>query len=330
VTGAEGFSRLGNAIAAGDVNGDGMGDLVVGAPFAGREPGTPPGSARTTLGEVYVVFGDEGLSGEANIARLDQDVLISGAHASGEFGGALAVADINGDGLGDIIAGAHRSNLGDESRGATGAAYLFLGREEFPERLTVQGGDEDMRLLGRTPSAFGYPLASGDFNGDDIDDVAIGAKLESTGEGQGQGTVRVFFGGSELPGEVDLSTEGADVTLAGQMTSEFLPTALGSVDLDGDGADELLAGSILLNADDERFGSGAVYIVKVLSAAPGVVRLPASATVVFPGAGGERLGNSLFGGETVAGTQGIAIAAPGASPPDRPGAGIVYLTRVRQ
>jgi len=330
VTGAEGFSRLGNAIAAGDVNGDGMEDLVVGAPFAGREPGSPPGGARTTLGEVYVIFGDEGLSGEVNIARLDQDVLISGAHASGEFGGALAVADINGDGRDDIIAGAHRSNLGDESRGATGAAYLFLGREEFPERLTVKGGDEDMRLLGRTPSAFGYPLASGDFNGDDIDDVAIGAKLESTGEGQGQGTVRVFFGRSELPGEVDLSTDDADVTLAGQMTSEFLPTALGSVDLDGDGADELVAGSILVNADDERFGSGAVSIVKVPSVAPGVVRLPASATVVFPGAGGERLGNALCGGEIVAGTQGIAIAAPGASPPDRPGAGIVYLTRVRQ
>jgi hypothetical protein len=53
ITGAEGFSRLGHAMDVGDVNGDGTQDLVAGAPFAGRKPGTPPGGERTSLGEVH-------------------------------------------------------------------------------------------------------------------------------------------------------------------------------------------------------------------------------------------------------------------------------------
>ena len=86
VTGAEGFSRLGHAMDIGDVNGDGAPDLVVGAPFAGRAPGSPPGSARTGLGEVYIIFGAGDLSGEKNIASLQQDVLISGKQGPPSFG----------------------------------------------------------------------------------------------------------------------------------------------------------------------------------------------------------------------------------------------------
>ena len=330
LTGAEGFSRLGAVMAAGDVNDDGIGDLVAGAPFAGREPGSPPGSQRTALGEVYVVFGNEGLSGEKSVARLEQDVLISGAHPFGEFGGALAVGDVNGDGRDDITIGAHRSNLGDEARGANGAAYLFLGRDEFPERLSAQDGDEDMTILGRPPGAFGLPVTSGDFNGDTLADIAIGAQLEGAGDEQGGGTIRIFFGRSNLQAEVDLSQDEADVTLIGQMRSELLPSALASADLDQDGTDELVIGSMLVNADDQRFGSGGAYVVSVHSSPSGVIQLPDSAMLVVPPGGDERFGNAVAAGEIVSGATGIAVVAPGASPGDRRNAGIVYLTRLGQ
>jgi hypothetical protein len=61
VIAAEGFSLMGDSMGTADVNGDGVDDLVIGATFAGREPGSPHGGPRTELGEVYVIFGSKDL-----------------------------------------------------------------------------------------------------------------------------------------------------------------------------------------------------------------------------------------------------------------------------
>ena len=83
---AEGFSHLGGTFAVGDVNGDGIGDLIVGAPYAGRQPNTPPGSARTTVGEVYVVYGSASLHGQDTVALDQEDVRLSGVNQYDQFG----------------------------------------------------------------------------------------------------------------------------------------------------------------------------------------------------------------------------------------------------
>jgi hypothetical protein len=326
VTGAEGFSRLGSSIAAGDVNGDGTGDLVVGAPFAGRPPGSPPGSERTYVGEAYIILGGDDLNGEKNVAILEHDVLISGAHLNGEFGVSIAVADINSDEHDDIIVGAHRSNLGDEARSVSGGVYIFLGRDEFPRRLSIQDDEQDISILGPVASSFGNPVTAGDFNGDGTSDFAVGARLEGDDSLQGHGTVRVFFGGDDLA-DRDLSQEAASITIAGQMTSEFMPSALAAVDLNGDSADELVIGSQFFNPTIERFGAGAIYLVTIGADLSGDITVDSGSVALFGEEQGDRFGNAVAGGEIAEGVTGFAALAPGSYPSDTEDDGIVYLVR---
>ena len=164
-TGAEGFSRLGHAIAVGDVNSDGVGDLVLGAPFAGRQPGTPPGSGRTHLGEVYAIFGSQDLAGEVNTTFQEHDFTASGQEEFGEFGVDVAAADVNGDGTDDIIVGAQRADI--EGRADAGAIYVFYGGSNLTGLKEIANDEEDAKILGGAAGdGLGFPLSVADFNGD--------------------------------------------------------------------------------------------------------------------------------------------------------------------
>lgn len=295
VTGAEGFSRIGHAIASGDVNGDGRDDLVLGAPFAGRELGSPPGSPRTHVGEAYVVFGGPNLSGEVSIPSLEQDVTFSGAQEFGQFGASVASADVNGDGTDDIIVGAHRSGP-DAARAAGGAAYVFLGRRDLGGRITIEDNGQDATILGgATGNSFGFPLTTGDFNGDGIHDIASGAQLESRDMMFGGGAVHLFFGGPSLSGTIDLAETSSDVTLLATFDTELLPSALAAADLNGDGLDDLIAGSPLASAPQGRTGAGRVYILLGSPDLQGVIDLSQgqqSLTILGIGRD-DRLGGAL-------------------------------------
>jgi hypothetical protein len=325
VTGAEGFGLLGYAMAEGDVNGDGARDLVVGAPFAGRPPGSPPGSERTYVGEAYIILGEGDLRGEKNMALQEYDAVLSGAQAEGQFAAALALADVNDDDKDDIIVGSYRSNQVEEAQSSSGGVYVFFGRDDLPRRLSIQEGDEDIRILGPAPSAFGFPLASGDFNGDGTADFAAGAQLEGDEDLQGSGTVRVFFGG-DLPADMHLAGETADITIAGQMVSQFLPSSLSSIDLDADGADELLIGSLLYNPAPEKFGAGAVYVVTIGPEAAEEISLEDVRTIDGEEAG-DRFGNAVGGGPIANGVTGFAALAAGDFPTDPDDDGLVYIVR---
>jgi hypothetical protein len=325
ITGAEGFSRLGHAMAGGDVDGDGASDLVVGAPFAGRLEGSAPGGERTALGEAYIILGHEDLSGERNIARDEYDSLISGSHALGEFGSTIAVADIDDDGTDDIMIGAHRASAGDPERGSSGEAFVFYGRDDFAQRISTQDGDEDALVVGEAGTTLGYPLATGDFNGDEVADVAIGAQLEANGDVQGSGAIHVLFGGDRLDQSIDLAATDADVRVVGQETSEFLPSALTSVDINGDGNDELIAGSMLVASGDDRFGGGLVYALSLHDATDSINVGTDSAATLLGSAAGDRLGNALAAGQSPEGVPLIVALAPLADAANQPDTGVVYL-----
>lgn len=317
VTGAEGFSRVGDAVAMGDVNGDKRPDLVVGAPFAGRKPGTPPGGERTTLGEVYVIFGGEDLFGELNIAGAAPNVLLSGSEAFGQFGSGLAVADVNDDGVGDIIVSAHRSGAA-AGRPQGGAVYVFFGKKGIGGRLSVQDGAQDVTIAGPTAGAgFGFPLAAGDFNGDGVGDIAAGARTESAGGRLTAGTVRIVFGSKGLIGERDLARAPADVTLPGTGAGEVLPSSLAAADIDGDGADELAVGSMLA-APQGRAGAGVVYIMRGGKVLAGMSDLSSEAAItVLGGAADDRLGNALAVAPSVG--RALIVSAPGSGSADAGG-----------
>lgn len=329
VTGSEGFSRLSSDVDLGDINGDGRTDLLVSSPFAGRAPGTPPGSARTAEGEVYVIFGvGERLTGELNMAADDYDVLLGGNQEFGQFGAAFAVGDFNGDEFDDVVAGAYRNNAPD-GRPSAGGAYVFLGSDDVGGRISVLEGAQDMTIVGALAgSAFGLPAVAGDFNGDGFDDFAIGAQSEGIEDLSSSGGIRIFYGANDLPSEIDLSTGGADVLLPGSTEGLLLPSALAAGDANGDGRDDLVFSSTLGGSTLGRNSAGLIYLLAGSSELSSRVDIGSDVPepIIGPAAGARAGGALWFGAITNGGAAGLAVLAAGVSPnAERPNAGAVYV-----
>ena len=166
------YSYYGRSVAsAGDVDGDGYGDIIVGA----YRDGT------ANEGRAYVYLGSSaGPSGSASCSREPDN---AGAY----FGFSVASAgDVNGDGYGDVVVGAYGDEDGHADEGRT---YLYLGSS------SGLGTNADWTSESDQDSAyFGYSVASaGDVNGDDYGDVAVGAHYYDSGEAN-EGRVYLFLG----------------------------------------------------------------------------------------------------------------------------------------
>ena len=313
ITGAEGFSRLGHATAAADVNDDGRTDLILGAPFAGREPDTPPGGPRTEIGEVYVFFGDDSLTGDVSAISADQDFTMAGRQRFGQFGATVAAADVNGDGTSDIIVGAPQEDQDGESRPAAGAVYAFFGASDLGGKRSIADGDDDVRIVGHEAGAgFGSPLAGGDLDGDGIGDVIAGAQ-RATGPGdvQSVGATAIVFGREGLEGAVDLASGEGATLLYGARPGLLLPSALATGDVTGDGAADLLLGAAQAGPE-ARERAGLVYVIPGGPDLAGETFVEDAAELVLTGAEAEEaMGSALALALFDSGPAAIAALAPG-------------------
>jgi len=253
---AEGFARLGSSFAIADLNGDGIDDLAAGAPFGGREPGTPPGGPRTTVGEVYIVFGAQDLSGQRTVARKEQDVLLSGARKLDGFGESLAAADVDGDGRIDLIVG----SSGFEAPGRdqdSGAVFVFHGSSQWPDRLVTD--DAGLTVLGTgLQQGLGEAVRAADLDADDMAEV-IAAARGADGPGGRTRAGRVYVvAGADRTGEVD-GSESRGV-IHGPDIGSGLPLSLLVADVDGDGVLDITASAVLTSSS----ASGVVGVVYVV------------------------------------------------------------------
>ncbi len=248
--------------AAGDVNGDGIGDLIIGAKSA-----SPHGASS---GSSYVVFGKStGFAATldlSNMAAQDGFRLDGVAAGDGTGNSVGAAGDVNGDGLGDLIIGAEGAGV---PGGATGASYLLFGsRLPFGSAIELSSldGTNGWRIDGSAAGdAFGHAVgAAGDFNGDGFGDLIVGAP-GADGSGPGTGAISVIYGGDASRKVTFAGTSGND-TLVGTGAAEVFVGGL-SADLiiGGGGGDVIHAGAgidqITLGGTDLPFSQDAFVLV---------------------------------------------------------------------
>ena len=240
-----------SASSAGDFDGDGLGDVIVGA-FS-----TPGGGA------AYIFYG--GRSGMIDEAESQADVVlegeISGQGGNVQFGLSVASAgDMNGDGLGDVVVG---DNFYFAGAGAGGAFVFFGGHTGVvsstdADLIVGMSGDAtagDLAELGRSVAS------AGDFNDDGLSDVIVGAAgVQCEGCTDLAGAAYIFFGprtGVFSDPEVD-----ADVVFHGQDVLDVFGRSVATAgDFDGDGASDVVIGA---TGDDNTPGtnSGAAYVFR--------------------------------------------------------------------
>ena len=265
--------ELGAALAAGDVNGDGFVDVVVGA--AGAATGGVAG------GKVHLFLGGPGgLAASASWSASFEP------EPGASFGIAVLVADVDGDGVGDVIVGADRATAAgvlragrvvvfrgaaggppsapievlspepeqDAGFGASlavlrardGGRWLAVGASQATDELAGAGRVYVFRAsaLGSAPlplrppvreldGSFGFRLASADVNADGDDDLVVGADRAAAG----RGAAYLFLGGPQGPAAAPA------LQVTGDTAGAALGSALAAGDLDGDGFAELLVGA---------------------------------------------------------------------------------------
>ena len=247
ITGMEAGSKLGMSVSsAGDVNGDGYDDVVMGAYEVESE-----------TGHAYVFHGSGvGISDCNMFEDCDPHALIIGENMGDELGTSVSgVGDVNGDGYDDVIVGAPFYDVVHDE----GRAYVFLGSENgilggLPECQIF--GDPTCpvaaMITGETEGAgMGFVSAAGDVDGDGYDDVIVGAPFHHVTAAMLEGRAYVLYGSAGgIAAEPRTIINGAE-------RQDFLGiSSTGAGDLNGDGFDDILVGA--MSAGD--FDNGRVYV----------------------------------------------------------------------
>ena len=315
---------------AGDVNGDGYDDFLVGAPAAGA-----------SLGETYLVFGRE--NGLPSLTFLNNTwldgtngVILAGTSSGGTSGYSVSSAgDVNNDGFSDLLIGAYQADPSGLSN--AGETYLVFGRSNgFPATVSLTNtwldGSNGITLAGSGANYLsGYSVSSaGDVNGDGYADLLIGAYrarpagLNSAGE-----TYLIFGNNSGFPATVTLTNTWLDgtngITFAGWKSFSYSGYSVSSAgDFNGDGYYDVVIGANYINEAYLIFGrtNGFPATVTLTN-----TWLDGTNGIIMKGLAGTQAGSSVGSAGDVNGDgfADILVGALNADPAGRNDAGQTYL-----
>ena len=219
---------------AGDVDGDGLADILIGTYDAGA----------------FLVLG-KSLGSENTLSLADADFRFEGEESIDRPGFKLdGAGDVDGDGLGDVLISSPGN--GEGGSGA-GAVYLVLGASlSTPGAFSL--ADADYKFMGEVELGnAGWSVAfAGDVDGDSLSDVLVGSNTEI-------GTVHLFLS-SSLPSGGTLPLSSADYLFESEFAADRLGWSVDAAgDMDGDGLGDLVFGAY---SNDELIdGGGAIYVV---------------------------------------------------------------------
>ena len=222
IEGAQGLTEFaGSSVSyAGDINNDGVGDLIVGAP---KTKEGPADESTQYFGKTFVVFGkampsDEtsartevNLSDIANGGGTDGFIINSEPNSTDYTGQYLSYAgDVNGDGIHDLIIGSRNGKsyvvFGENTDDSSGVMSFEnslnledLGNSDGPAGFKINGPDNTKAIVS----------GAGNIDGDDFDDLIVGAPKHGSGEAFLDGNAYIIFGQASFNAEVDLLNFGA-------------------------------------------------------------------------------------------------------------------------
>jgi FG-GAP repeat len=286
VFGAAAGDNLGFAVAARDVNGDSIDDLIIGAP--GTDFGTTPND-RADVGSVYIIFGaatnfaprtiDLAVANSANVQ-------IIGAAAGDRFGSALAAGDVNGaiSPVADLAIGAPGSRgptPATAARDNGGAIYAVFGGTNLANTTATtkvidigQSTVGVVTIFGRAGSRLGSSVAIGDVNAGNAGDILGGAPTADRPQEGGDllqaGAVFGIFGGTNLnvvpPATqrvFDINATQQNLSIYGEGTGDHLCASVAAVSVSQDATADIIIGAP--NADgpaNGRSNSGEAYVIR--------------------------------------------------------------------
>ncbi|MCM2264081.1 MAG: integrin alpha [Desulfuromonadales bacterium] len=262
----------GSVASAGDFNGDGIKDIIVGARYHD-----------SLTGRAYVVYGKNNWPASINLAEINglNGFIINGMPTQNFsiFGESVASAgDFNADGISDLIIGARGVDF------VTGEVYIIYGTSGMissPFDLTQLNGSNGLIIKGVTSGdEAGYSVAGcGDFNGDDIDDIIVGALSADSiaGTEDNRGKAYIIFGkpgGHPTPLRLANLTAEQGLVLHGVADWDQAGWSVaGANDVNGDGLSDIITGAPHVNPDGVNYGQAYVVFGRATPTLTGSIHL---------------------------------------------------------